>query len=182
MIDTPKNLAAHIKVTPALCLDFDGTIRKSKSGKQFIENADDISLMDGVEKIIWSYRNMGWLIIGISNQGAIAYGYKRPSHIEKEMHATFELFNKNPFHIVKYCYHMEGGSIEPYNHRSMLRKPNIGMLAIAEFDAWNEGYMIDWDKSLFVGDRPEDEECAKNANIKFYHIDEFLNMPHEFSI
>ncbi len=68
---------------------------------------------------------------------------------------------------------MEGGNIEPFNHRSMLRKPNIGMLALAEFEAWNAGYMIDWDSSLFVGDRPEDEQCAANANIKFVHIDNF---------
>ena len=182
MIDTPSNLAPAIKVAPALCLDFDGTIRKSKSGKQFIENADDVELMAGIEKIIWIYRNMGWLIVGISNQGSVSFGYKRPSHIEKEMQATFDLFKNNPFHIVKFCYHMEGGKVEPFNHRSMLRKPNIGMLALAEFEAWEEGYMIDWDKSIFVGDRPEDEHCAINANIKFHHIDQFLSMPHTFNI
>lgn len=169
------NLSPLTKVRPALCLDWDGTIRKSKSGKTFIEDADDIELMAGVEDIIWKYRNEGFLIIGISNQGAVSFGYKRPSHIEKEMDATLRLFNKNPFHIVKMCYHMEGGKVEPFNHRSLLRKPDIGMLAIAEYEAWNEGFMIDWDKSIFVGDRSEDEQCANNARIKFYHIDTFLN-------
>lgn len=177
-----QNLAPVVKVVPALCLDFDGTIRVSKSGKTFIENENDIKLIDGIEKIIWRYRDMGWLIIGISNQGGVAYGVKRPSHVEREMKTTFDLFHRNPFHVVKYCYHMEGGKVEPFNHRSMLRKPNIGMLALAEFEAWNNGYMPDWDKSIFVGDRPEDEECAKNANIKFIHIDNFLSMPHEFEI
>lgn len=179
MIDTPQNLAPLVKPCPALCLDFDGTIRKSKTGT-FIKDENDIELIDGVEKIIWQYRQHDYLIIGISNQGGVAYGYKRPSHIEKELDATLRLFLKNPFHIVKMCYHMEEGKIEPFNHRSLLRKPDIGMLALAEFEAWNAGYMIDWNNSLFVGDRPEDEQCAKNANIRFMHIDNFLSEPHTF--
>ena len=56
------------------------------------------------------------------------------------------------------------------------------MLAIMESETWNEGFVVDWDKSIFVGDRNEDEQCAKNAGIKFYHIDKFLNMPHEFEV
>jgi histidinol phosphatase-like enzyme len=59
-----------IALRPALCLDFDGTIRKSKSGT-FIKDEKDIELMPGIEKIIWMYRNMGFLIIGISNQGGV---------------------------------------------------------------------------------------------------------------
>lgn len=178
-IDTPRNLAPTVKVLPALCLDFDGTIRRSKSGT-FIKDENDIVLIDGVEEIIWQYRQHDYLIIGVSNQGSVAYGYKRPSHIERELAATLKLFAKNPFHIVKMCYHMEGGEIEPFNHRSLLRKPNIGMLAIAEYEAWGAGYMIDWDRSLFVGDRPEDEQCANNAGIPFNHIEEFLIKEHTF--
>jgi D-glycero-D-manno-heptose 1,7-bisphosphate phosphatase len=181
VIDTPRNLAPLIKVQPALCLDLDGTIRKSKTG-DFIKDENDIELIEGVERIIWKYRQHGFLVIGISNQGGVAYGYKRPSHIEKELDATLKLFAENPFHIVKMCYHMEDGKIEPFNHRSLLRKPDIGMLALAEFEAWNSGYMIDWDNSLFVGDRPEDEYCAANAKIKFQHINDFLTQPHTFPI
>ena len=179
--DTPSNLAPTVKFTPALCLDLDGTVRKSKTG-DFIKDENDIELIPGIEKLIWKYRALGWLILGISNQGGVAHGHKRPSHIERELQATFNLFSHNPFHIVKTCYHMEGGSIEPFNHRSLFRKPDIGMLAMAEYEAWNAGYMIDWDKSVFVGDRPEDEGCAKNAGIKFRHIDDFLNGVHEFII
>lgn len=179
--DTPSNLAPLVKVTPALCLDLDGTVRKSKTGT-FIKDENDIELIGGIERLVWKYRNMGWLIIAISNQGGVSFGHKRPSHIEKELQATFSLFDKNPFHIVKTCYHMEGGTVEPFNHRSLFRKPDVGMLAMAEYEAWNEGYMIDWDKSLFVGDRPEDKQCALNAKIKFRHIDDFLNGVHEFII
>lgn len=170
------------KLKPALCLDFDGTIRKSASGQTFIKNFQDIELMPGIELLIWRYRRMGYLILGISNQGGVAHGFKLPMEVEREMDATFELFDKNPFHIVRFCYHDAKGKIEPYCHRSLLRKPDIGMLAVMEFEAWKEGYIIDWDNSLFVGDRPEDEECAKRACIEFRHIDQFLNGTHKFII
>jgi D-glycero-D-manno-heptose 1,7-bisphosphate phosphatase len=180
--DVVINLAPSIKVVPALCLDFDGTIRRSKSGQTFIQNFQDIELMPGIEKIIWRYRNMGWLIFGISNQGGVAHGFKLPVEVENEMDATLKLFERNPFHIVKFCYHDGKGKISPFNYRSLLRKPDIGMLALMEAEAYNAGHIVDWDKSLFVGDRSEDEQCAKNAGIRFRHIDSFLNEPHEFKI
>lgn len=166
---------------PALCLDWDGTIRRSKSGHKIIKNWEDIELIPGVEDQINWYKKAGYLIIGISNQGGVAFGYKLPMEIERERDATLELFKLNPFHIIKMCYHHEEGSINPYNFRSILRKPNTGMLAIAEFDAYNAGYILDWNNSLFVGDRPEDEQCAKNADIKFMHINEFLK-PHKIEL
>lgn len=181
-MEVVTNLSQNHKVKPALCLDFDGTIRRSKSGQTFIQNFNDIELMPNIEKLIWRYRNMGWLILGISNQAGVAHGFKLPLEIEHEMDTTLKLFKENPFHIVKFCYHDGKGKIEPYNHRSLLRKPDIGMLAIMEAEAWNEGFVIDWDNSLFVGDRPEDEQCAKNAGIAFRHIDSFLNEPHTFKV
>jgi len=181
--DSPEvvtDLSGHHKVVPAICLDFDGTIRRSKSGATFIKNFQDIELMLGIEKLIWMYRNMGYMVLGISNQAGVAHGFKLPMEIELEMQTTLDLFKTNPFHIVKWCYHDGKGKIAPYCYRSLLRKPDIGMLAIMEMEAYNEGYVIDWNKSLFVGDRPEDEQCAKNAGIAFRHINSFLNEPHEF--
>lgn len=176
------NLAPAMQVKKALVLDFDGTIRRSKSGGTFIKNFQDIELMPGIEKLIWRYRHLGYLVFGISNQGGVAHGFKLPMEIENEMEATFNLFKSNPFHVIKYCYHEAKGKIEPYCHRSLGRKPDIGMLYNMEEDAWKAGYIVDWDNSLFVGDRPEDEECAKRAGIPFKHIDSFLTQPHEFDI
>ncbi len=182
MPEVVTNLGPHMQVKPALCLDFDGTIRRSRSGETFIKNFQDIELMPGIERLIWRYRDMGWLIFGISNQAGVAHGFKLPLEIENEMEATLKLFQKNPFHSVQYCYHDGKGKIEPYNHRSLGRKPDIGMLYQMEIEAWGAGYVVDWDNSLFVGDRPEDEECAKRAGITFRHIDSFLNEPHTFKI
>lgn len=74
------------------------------------------------------------------------------------------------------------GKVEPFNHRSLGRKPDIGLLFEMESDSYTAGYIVDWDNSLFVGDRPEDEECAERAGISFRHIDHFLTQPHTFEI
>lgn len=174
------NLAPSMKVMPALCLDWDGTIRRSKSGQTFIQNHNDIELIPNMEEIIWQYRNNGFLVLGISNQAGVAHGFKLPMEIELERDKTLSLFKNNPFHMVKMCYHDAKGNIGPYNHRSLLRKPQIGMLALCEAEAWPHGYVIDWDKSIFVGDRPEDELCANNALVKFILADDFLTMSHVF--
>lgn len=180
--EVATNLAPNMRVVPALCLDMDGTVRRSSSGATFIKNFQDIELMPGIEKLIWRYRNLGWLIFGISNQAGVAHGFKLPMEIEAEMDATLKQFVNNPFHSVQYCYHDGKGKIEPYNHRSLGRKPDIGMLYVMEIEAWKEGYVVDWDNSLFVGDRLEDEVCAQRAGIPFRHIDSFLKEPHEFKI
>jgi histidinol phosphatase-like enzyme len=50
------------------------------------------------------------------------------------------------------------------------------MLAVMEQECRIRDIVIDWDNSLMVGDRHEDENLAKNAKIAFMHIDEFLKL------
>lgn len=171
-----------MKLKRALILDFDGTIRRSKSGKTFSDGPDDIELIPGIEKWIWRYRDLGYLIFGLSNQAGVAHGFKTFEKCAAEFEATYALFKKNPFHMVRYCMHDGNGKVEPWNHRSLGRKPDIGLLYEMEVDSYKAGYIVDWDISLFVGDRPEDEECAKRAGIPFRHIDHFLTQPHDFEI
>ena len=176
IIDVQKKLIVKIpdQLKPALCLDLDGTVRYSKKGK-FINKPGDIALFSGVEEKIWEYRKAGYLILGITNQGGVAYNLKTPADYEAEIEAMLGLFEINPFHIIKCCFHHENGKTEPYNHRSLLRKPGIGMLVLCEIDAWEAGFIVDWDNSLFVGDRLEDEQCALNANINFQWANKFFD-------
>jgi D-glycero-D-manno-heptose 1,7-bisphosphate phosphatase len=176
IIDVQKRLIVEVpdQLKPALCLDLDGTVRYSKSGK-FINKPQDIALFDGVEEKIWEYRKAGYLIFGITNQGSVAYGLKTPADYEAEIETMLGLFKLNPFHIIKCCFHHENGKTEPYNHRSLLRKPGTGMLVLCEIDAWEAGFIVDWDNSLFVGDRLEDKQCALNADVEFQWAHKFFN-------
>lgn len=165
-----------IDVKPALCLDLDGTVRYSKSGK-FIQRIADIELYEGVEETLWEMRQEGWLIFGISNQGGVAHGFKTPEEIDRELTRTMEIFETSPFHSVKTCFHMDDGSVSPYKWRSLMRKPDIGMLALLEMEALEKGFMVDWNNSVLVGDREEDRQCAHNAGIRFSWAWDFFGRP-----
>lgn len=155
-------------LAPVLALDLDGTIRRSKSGQKFIAGPDDVELYPDVAPKLWEYRARGWMIVGITNQGGVACGFKNGEDAKQEMHATLAAFgDEHPFSMVQQCYHYEAGSVHPYCYRSLLRKPNIGMLAEVEIESFKHSIICDWDKSLFVGDRPEDQQCAANAGIAF---------------
>lgn len=170
--------AIAYKIMPALILDLDGTVRRTKSGDPFIKDINDIELMPGIEDIIWMYRDAGYFIAGASNQAGVAHGFKHPQVIMDEFNKTFSLFKKNPFHTIRTCFNDSKGKVLPYNVRSLCRKPDIGMLAIIEHECQQNGIIINWDKSIFVGDRDDDRLCALNAKIEFHFIDKFLIMKH----
>jgi len=162
----PKVPSWELNVHPALCLDLDGTIRYSVTGK-FINKPQDIQLFPGVEDKLWEYKDKGYLVFGVSNQGGVAFEIKTPRQEMEEIDYTLALFHCNPFDLVKTCWHHEKGKNPVFGHRSLFRKPDIGMLALCEFEVFNAKLIVDWDKSLMVGDRPEDEEMARRAAIEF---------------
>lgn len=161
------------EVRPALCLDFDGTIRHGRNGT-FINQIDEILLYEGVEEILWNYRDEGYLILGITNQGGVAYGFKSIAQVQEEIDATLALFERSPFHDVQLSVLHPDGHKAPFNRRSLLRKPDTGMLAVCEARMFQQGIIIDWENSIFVGDRPEDEECAHKAGIRFVWAHNFF--------
>jgi len=107
--------------------------------------------------------------------GRVACGHKTVADDVLEIKAMTSLFERNPFHIVRRSFHDPRGKVEPFCHRSLIRKPDYGMLVCIEGEAFHNGVIVDWDKSLFVGDRPDDENCAKNAGIRFEWAHTFFN-------
>ena len=168
-----ENATTEFRICPALCIEINGPVRFSASG-EFIDGPDDVRLFPDVETKLWEYRNQGFLILGITNEGGVAFGFKSPSRYEAETRATVNAFARNPFHIIKACFNMEAGTVEPWKHRSLLRMPDYGMLAILEMEAFAGGYIIDWNESLLIGDRPEDATCANNAGIGYRSAIQFF--------
>lgn len=169
----------HGEVRPALVLDLDGTIRQSKSGATFPNDASDIQLIRNAddatpEALLWEYREQGFLILGVTNQGGVAYGFRTPDEEIGELRATIALFERSPFHLITSCWHHEKARHALYGTKSLRRKPHYGALAILEWELLKYGVMIDWSNSLMVGDRPEDEECAAGAGIAYHDATEFF--------
>jgi histidinol phosphatase-like enzyme len=68
------------------------------------------------------------------------------------------------------------GRVYPYANKTLLRKPNIGMLCVAEYYAFHEMHIvIEWDNSLMVGDRDEDKNCAQAAGVRFAWAGSFVS-------
>jgi D-glycero-D-manno-heptose 1,7-bisphosphate phosphatase len=169
-------------LAPALFLDLDGTVRRSKSG-DFVKGPEDVELYPDVEGIIWDYRNRGFLVFGVTNQGGVAFGHKTIGDVLAENRATTDAFEHNPFCKIFFCPMHPGGTVHPFNVRSLTRKPDYGMLVLAEVFASHElGYMIDWPQSLMVGDRDEDQQMAEKAGVSFISADAFFNRAPEQGI
>jgi histidinol phosphatase-like enzyme len=171
----------NIRLKPALCIDWNSTIRRSKSGATTIKDLGDIELIPGVEGILWRYKEMDYCIIALGNEND--HGYKPPFEIQRELDVTMALFSNNPLDLVNLSFCGAKEAPEPFNHRSLCRFPDYGMLSMAEFNAFHvKGVIIDWSKSLLVGDRPEHEQCAKNAGVAFRTTHSFFNEPHTFEL
>ena len=161
--------------SPALCLDLDGTVRFNREQPEgIINHPDQVAVYPDVERKVREYRDRGYLIVGISNQGGVAYGYKTAEGVDAEMAATLACFERDPFHIIKVSFHCEGGTVGPYAYRSLQRKPKYGMLALVEAEAFEAGIVVDWKHSLFVGSGNADRQCAKAAGIEYVDANEFF--------
>lgn len=165
-----------------LCLDLDGTVRRSKSGKTFIEGPDDVEIIPGMKELLWKYKNEDWVLVGISNQGGVSHGFKNVHTVRAENRRMVDLLrNKDEetsVSMITYCPYDPKGKTPEYDWRSLRRKPMYGMLVETEVRLIEQLRVFpDWDNSLFVGDRAEDASCAEAAGIPFMWADEFLKQP-----
>ena len=164
--DSPVELPWRVR--PALLLDLDGTVRRSKSGATFGPvDPDDVELLPGVEGPIWAHRSAGDLVVGVTNQGVVGYGTRTELEVEAVIDATRRRFDRDPFDFVLASYAHAEGTVQGWTFHSLLRKPGYGMLVLAELRARETGVIIDWPRSLMVGDRPEDQACAVGAGVPF---------------
>lgn len=165
-----------------LLLDLDGTIRQSASGAKFIQHPRDQQPIAGADKAIAHYRSLGWVAIGISNQGGVAAGHKQLADAIVEQRYTLELFPQLssiffcPDFAGKHCWMVVRGNevhsgetpvhLAPWGQEFIgsFRKPKPGMLSVAIKMLGYESRKADY---WYVGDRTEDEAAAAAAAINF---------------
>jgi D-glycero-D-manno-heptose 1,7-bisphosphate phosphatase len=160
-----------------LFLDLDGTVRKSKSGATFINDPYDQELIPGVEDAI--ARHEGWQIFGITNQGGVGAGYKTLENCILEQQETLRLLPRPKMFRIYFCpdHGATFWGVAPESAQeistnritSNFRKPGTGMI---EYVMLCSPKM---EECLFVGDRTEDQEAAKNANIPFMWAEDWRN-------
>lgn len=168
-------------MTKILFLDLDGTVRQTKSGATFISDPYDQELIPGVENSIDCYRDAGWLVIGVTNQGGVLAGHKTLENCFLEQRQTLKLIPQ--MSMLLFCTN-NGDSMYRYLRGSKLERPILsGSKRYGNFRKPNPGMFIfglgyfDTDEkpeqALMVGDRIEDQQAASNANIQFMWAEEW---------
>ncbi len=154
-------------VRRVLYLDLDGTVRKGKDELgRFVNGPEDVEIFPEALEQMHKFKDAGWRIIGVTNQGGVALGIMTMQAMAEGIQRTNQLCDEL-FDRITSCIH------HPHAKNPMLascwcRKPMIGGLVQAATDlAQQHRELYPPFIGLFVGDRPEDVGCAQNANLPF---------------
>lgn len=179
----PTSSLTGEKMVPVLYCDIDGTIRWGKDELgHFVNAAVDVHVFDEVPDLLWGYKKLGWRIVGISNQGGIALGHMDMATCIEAMSET-QYQTRNAFDKIAWCSHHPAAD-NPEMRACWCRKPRAGLVIEAAYDLADKhpGEIYPPHLSLFVGDRPEDEQCAENAGLRFMNAAEWRKGEHLQSI
>lgn len=148
---------------PCAFLDRDGVINKDV---KYVHHQDRFHFCRGALSACRRLRAAGYRIIIVTNQGGIALEYYQ----ERDFHTlTTYMLQQFASHRVVidgiYYSPYHPNSDEKFSGWKTWRKPGIGMVQTAAI-----AHRIDLSRSLLVGDKPSDIQCAHAAGIphRFY--------------
>lgn len=143
----------------AIFLDRDGTINVEKD---YLYKIEDFQFETGALKGLKIFKELGYIVIVVTNQSGIARGYYTEEELIKLNEYMMLKVKENGGEISK-CYfcphHLEKG-INQYRIDCNCRKPNIGMLEKGK----NE-FNIDMENSYIVGDKISDINAGIKAGL-----------------
>lgn len=146
----------------------DGTLCRSKLGRDFINDPEDQELIPEVEEKLAEIReqfpNSPFLIA--SNQSGVAFGTLTMAQASDCVNAAIKAIGGT---LATFCPEHPQGLVPPFDIESDYRKPRPGMLLFL----LNE-IGISPGRALMIGDRPEDEEAAIAAGVDFVWADQFF--------
>ena len=160
---------AEEKAVPVLYLDLDGTVRQGKDDAlgRFVNGPGDVVVFPEAVEMMRRWKVGGGRIAAVSNQGGIALGLVSMESVTAAMLETASQC-EGLFDRMLWCRHHPDAA-DPEFSRCWCRKPSAGAIAEAAHGLVERfpGEYYPPYMGLMVGDRPEDEECAKNAGLNF---------------
>lgn len=161
-------MSTTTRTVPVLWLDLDGTVRKGYDELgRWVNGPEDVEVFPEAVERMRAWKAGGGRIVGVSNQGGIALRHVTAVQVQAAMLRTHELTG-GLFDKIAYCSHHPSAD-HPEWARCWCRKPAPGLLIESGLslteryrDEAYPPYM-----ALMVGDRPEDQECARIASIDF---------------
>ena len=160
--ETPKGY--HSK---ALILDYDGTLRVTKSGDKWPTSPEDIEILPGRAEVLKRYKDEGYLLLGASNQSGVSRkpgekGYLTADMAAACLHYTHEGLGVE-FDGVLFAVDRGGPP------QTFWRKPHSGMGAVLF-----EKFKLDPDLCISVGDQTSDATFASRCGFNFVDADSFF--------
>ena len=143
----------------AIFLDRDGTINVEKD---YIYKSEDLVFEEGTIEALKTFKNLGYILIVVSNQSGIARGYFTEEDLNIFNNNMNEILKKNGIEITEfYCCPHHPDGIGEYKKVCECRKPNNKMIE----DAIKK-YNIDREKSYMIGDKTSDIGAGLKSNLK----------------
>ena len=143
----------------AIFLDRDGTINVEKD---YIYKSEDLVFEEGSIEALKTFKNLGYILIVVSNQSGIARGYFTEEDLNIFNNNMNEILKKNGVEITEfYCCPHHPDGIGKYKKVCECRKPNNKMIE----DAIKK-YNIDREKSYMIGDKTSDIGAGLKSNLK----------------
>jgi len=143
----------------ALFLDRDGVINVDHG---YVHRPDQFEFIDGIFDLCRHARDLGYLIVVVTNQAGIGRGL----YTEQAFHALTawmkQQFAEQGIDIaaVYFCPHHALHGIGEYKRLCERRKPNPGMLLAAARELG-----IDLGASMLIGDKESDIEAGRRAGL-----------------
>lgn len=146
----------------ALLLDYDGTLRNTKSGRHYPKDIEDIEIRPKVKEVLHKYVKDGYLLLGASNQSGISKGELTAKQADACFKKTNQLLELDIDYV--YCPHPSGPP------SCYCRKPMPGIAIHFMYK-----YKLLPENMIMVGDLTTDKTFANRCNIPYLKESEFFN-------
>lgn len=144
----------------ALILDYDGTLRESTGKEEWPEDPAEVRILPGRKERLQEYVDQGYLLLGVSNQSAIAKGLSPQKAID-----CFEQTNKLLGHSID--YHFCPHRIPPVT--CYCRKPHAGLGALLIHK-----HKLNPAECIMVGDLTTDKTFAARCGFQYQDASVFF--------
>ncbi len=141
-------------------LDRDGNINVEKD---YLYRIEDFEFEPGALEAIKIFKDLGYLVVVVTNQSGIARGYYSEKDLET-LHGYLEeksLESGGCIDGFYYCPHHPEKGMGEYKKECDCRKPGPGMFLEAKKDL-----NVDFEKSLVIGDKMSDVKAGKDLGMR----------------
>ena len=162
-LNAKKKLIKYLRKT-AIFFDRDNTINYDEGYTYKYKNFKFIN--NAIKALKYISKKNTYIFI-VTNQAGIAKGYfSEHDFISLHVRLKKEFIKKKIFiNEVKYCPYHPKAKYKKYRKKTSLRKP--GNLMISQII---ENWVVNKKKSLMIGDKISDQECAKKSNLNFQFV------------